>query len=114
MAWAAVRSGATKDDTTAAWARYDNERDAAIADHRRELASLLREIVGNPFRPLETVPCPLTVKELAEALYDGNECAFAVADALEEADQSKLAEHFRPESWHPKGCWAVNAILGKQ
>lgn len=47
-------------------------------------------------------------------LYDGSDCAFALADALEEASQSKLAEHFRPEGWHPKGCWAVDLILGRE
>jgi hypothetical protein len=114
LAWAAVRSGATEDDKTAAWARYDTEREAATSDYRRELASLLREIVGNPFRPLEIVPCPLTVIELARSLYEGDDCAFALADALEEASQVKLAEHFRPEGWHPRGCWAMDVILGRE
>ena len=36
------------------------------------------------------------------------------ADALEEAGQLKLAEHFRPEGWHPKGCWLVDLILGRE
>ncbi len=113
LAWAAVRSGATEDDKTAAWASYDTERLAARDDYRRELAALLREILGNPFRPVEIVPCPLTVVELTESLYDGNDCAFALADALEESGHVKLAEHFRPEGWHPRGCWAMDLILGR-
>jgi hypothetical protein len=26
---------------------------------------------------------------------------------------AELAEHFRQERWHPKGCWAVDLILAK-
>jgi len=36
-----------------------------------------------------------------------------LVDALEEAGHQELAQHFRKEEWHPKGCWAIDAILGK-
>ena len=36
-----------------------------------------------------------------------------LADALEEAGHFELAEHFRQETWPPKGCWVVDMILGK-
>jgi hypothetical protein len=113
LAWAAVRSGATEEQKADAWAHYDAEREAATQAHRAEQANLLREIVGNPFRPVAGDGLPLTVTELAQSFYDGADCAFALADALEEAGQAELANHFRQDIWHPKGCWALDGILGK-
>jgi len=56
---------------------------------------------------------PLAVVQLAESLYAGQDCAFALHDALLEAGHAELAEHFREEKSHPKGCWVVDLILGK-
>jgi hypothetical protein len=81
----------------------------------RILVSLVHEIFGNPFRPYAApMHCPATVTQLAESLYTGEECAFALHDALLEAGHVELAEHFREEQWHPKGCWALDLVLGKQ
>jgi hypothetical protein len=55
---------------------------------------------------------PLTVVCLARALYEGEECGYALHDALEEHGQNRLADHFQMGS-HPKGCWALDLILGK-
>ena len=54
----------------------------------------------------------LEIIALAEALYGREPCHFALHDALLEADESELAQHFR-EPEHPKGCWALDAILCK-
>jgi hypothetical protein len=86
------------------------------AAERHEQAAVLREIIGNPFRK---TPLPEhwsdTVQQLAESLYKGEDCAFALHDALLESGQAEFAEHFRDASqWHPKGCWAVDLILGKK
>ena len=76
-------------------------------------ADLVRHIVGNPFRsPKMPQTWPSDVTHLAAALYEGDDCAFALADALEEAGLSEWAAHFRQPD-HPKGCWALDAILGK-
>jgi hypothetical protein len=78
-----------------------------------ELADLLRHIAGNPFRDFpRSNAMPAAVCRLAEALYAGEDCSFALRDALLEAGQVELAEHFQ-ETRHPKGCWAVDALLGK-
>jgi hypothetical protein len=89
---------------------------AARDADKREAVALVRELFGNPFRPVEAPEhWPATVIQLAEALYAGEHCAFALHDALLEANLSELAEHFRaPEQWHPKGCWALDLILGKK
>jgi hypothetical protein len=79
-----------------------------------ELAGLFRHIFGNPFRPYPAPPSwPSAVVQLAESLYGGQDWAFALHDALLEAGHAELAEHFRREPWHPKGCFAMDAILGK-
>jgi hypothetical protein len=86
-----------------------------LVDDRRVLLDCLRDVLGNPFRPYRTPPAwPSTVVQLAESLYAGQDCAFALHDALLEAGHAELAEHFREETWHPKGCWVVDLILGKQ
>jgi hypothetical protein len=33
--------------------------------------------------------------------------------ALTFPSNSKLTEHFQQETWHPKGCWAMDLILEK-
>jgi hypothetical protein len=56
---------------------------------------------------------PSAVSDLAQALYDGQGNRLILADALEEAGHDDLARHFRQEEWHPRGCWSLDAILGK-
>ncbi len=79
-------------------------------------AELVRELLGNRYRPFVlTRTLPATVIELAQSLYDGEDCAFALHDSLLEEGQPGLAEHFEPKGkWHPKGCWAVDLILSKK
>jgi hypothetical protein len=47
------------------------------------------------------------------AVYDGEDLAFVLRDALEESGFEDLADHFC-EPGHPKGCWALDLILGKE
>lgn len=79
------------------------------------ICKVWRHIIGSPFRTypvLETWPA--TVTQLANALYNGEDCGFALHDALLEAGHPELAEHFRQEQSHPKGCWVVDLVLGKK
>jgi hypothetical protein len=70
--------------------------------------------IGNPFRPcFSTETWASSIVQLAAALYDGQDCEFALRDALLEEGHPELAEHFR-EKDHPKGCWAVDVILGRK
>jgi hypothetical protein len=85
-------------------------------------ATILREVIGNPFRSLSVDPSirrwnDETPARLAHAIYD--EQAFdrlpILADALEEAgctDQDIL-NHCRKPGDHIRGCWVVDALLGK-
>jgi hypothetical protein len=90
------------------------EEQCKYTRNRLKVSDLFRHIIGNPFRPY-TAPAawPSTVIDLAQSLYDGNDNRLILADALEEAGHLELAEHFRKEEWHPKGCWVVDMILGK-
>jgi hypothetical protein len=85
-------------------------------------AAIFRDIFGNPFRPVAIDPAWLTwhestIPRMAQAIY--NERAFdhlpILADALEEAgcNDAELLGHLRGNGPHTKGCWAVDAILGK-
>ena len=91
---------------SSAFAQFDNAPAVETA--------LLRHIIGNPFRPY---PAPASVPEavlqLADALYNGEDCGFALHDALLETGHPDLADHFRQEQHHPKGCWVLDLILDK-
>jgi hypothetical protein len=81
---------------------------------------LLRDIFGNPFRPVVFDPAWLTptVVALTNGIY--SERAFdrmpILADALEEAgcDNAEVLLHCRGDGPHVKGCWVVDAVLGKE
>jgi hypothetical protein len=85
----------------------------------RSESDLLREILGNPFRPITLDPSCLTptVKQLAESIYQ--ERAFdrlpVLADALEDAgcNQPDILSHLRGGGEHCRGCWAVDVVLGR-
>lgn len=81
---------------------------------------MLRDIFGNPFRPVSLDPAWLTpeVVSLARAIYDDR--AFTrrtdLADALERAGcaGADLLAHCRSAGPHVRGCWAVDLLLGKR
>jgi hypothetical protein len=88
----------------------------------RSQSALLRDIFGNPFRPVAADPSWLAwnggaVRNLARAIYD--ERAFdrlpVLADALEEAgcDNADVLGHCRGGGEHVRGCWVVDLLLGK-
>jgi hypothetical protein len=87
------------------------------------LCQLLRDIMGNPFRP----PAPLepavlalhdhAARRLAGAIYDGRrfEDLPVLADLLEEAGScdAGLLDHLRGPGPHCLGCFALDTVLGK-
>jgi hypothetical protein len=82
-------------------------------------AALLRDLVGNPFRPVAASPSWLTagVRSLARAIYQDRtfDLLPLLADALEEAGCTNAAilNHCRNPGEHVRGCWAVDLVLGK-
>lgn len=96
-----------KGSSDRAWQAVSRQEDRIHAD-------LLRHIVGNPFRPFPAPPAlPAAVVQLAAALEAGDPVAFALRDALLEAGQTELAEHFAGQEPHPRGCWALDVIGGR-
>ena len=83
-------------------------------------ACLLRDIFGNPFRPVTAEPTCLTstVLSLAEGIYADR--AFdrlpILADALQDAgcEDAEILNHCRSDGPHVRGCWVVDLILGKK
>jgi hypothetical protein len=94
---------------------------AAIVAHCRLQCDLLRDIFGNPSRPVSADPAWLhrndgAVLKLARAAYD--ERAFErlpiLADALEDAGcaDEALLGHLRGPGPHARGCWALDLLRG--
>jgi hypothetical protein len=107
-----------------AWDSYDGYSAAtqalslmchpAIPNNQEQAVLLLCHVFGNPFHEPTSGLWPLTVVQLAEAMYDGQHCTFALHDALAESGHPELADHFCQEQGHPKGCWALDLILHKK
>jgi hypothetical protein len=75
-------------------------------------ADLVREIFGNPFRPLPKRRFPAEVRGLAQACYDDATNVPVLADALADLGEDEAAAHCRLPG-HVKGCHVVDWILGK-
>lgn len=86
---------------------------------RSEQPAVLREIAGNPFRPVTFDPAwrTDTAIALAKQMYDSRDFGAApiLADALQDAgcECEPLLDHLRdPAAAHVRGCWAVDLVLG--
>jgi hypothetical protein len=83
--------------------------------YRRFLnASLVREVFGDPFRPLP--PRPEAMAPLAEQIYAGAwEKTPLLGEWLQEHGYPTEAEHcLDPNIHHVKGCWVVDWVTGRQ
>jgi hypothetical protein len=94
----------------------------ALTKEFRIQAHLLRDIFGNPFRPVTVDPSWLgwkdgTVVQLARSIYDDRRFGDLpiLADALEESGCSDpdILGHCRGPGPHVRGCWVVDSVLGK-
>jgi hypothetical protein len=96
---------------------------AACSGESAAQATLLRDIFSNPFRPITFDPTWLTwhdslLVSMAQKMYDSRDFADmpVLADALEEAGCTNpdILAHCRSGGEHVRGCWVVDALLGKQ
>ena len=84
------------------------------------LAALVRDIFGNPFRPVAFDPRWRTADTVAIAgkMYDARDFAAMpiLADALMEAgcEDEQILTHCRSDGPHARGCWVVDGVLGKE
>ena len=122
--WAAAR----KASDYAAWCAGEGTGMWTRGDERIVQAGLLRDILGNPFRPATRNPAWLTwsggaVVNLARATYEHRALPegtldptrlAVLADALLDAGcgDAELLGHLRAPGPHVRGCHAVDALLG--
>ncbi len=91
---------------------------------RARITALLRDVLGNPFRPtrFKRAWASNIVAGLAQAAYDKRQLPSGeldphrlavLADALEEAGApGELVSHLREPGPHVRGCFAVDLCLG--
>jgi hypothetical protein len=91
-----------------------------FVDAEKDQAIILRDIFGNPFRPVALDPAwrNPTVVSLAQVIYDHRTFHRLpiLADALEEAGcgNAEILTHCRQQGEHVLGCWVVDQVLGKK
>jgi len=112
----AVGHGNSRSDASAS----DNETlvlEGVRRQYQRQ-SEVLRDIFGNPFRPVTFDSAWRTADALglARGIYDDR--AFdrlpILADALEDSgcDSADILDHCRTPGSHARGCWVVDLILG--
>jgi hypothetical protein len=91
-----------------------NTGERAAVREKSTQCSILRDVLGNPFRPFRCPADWLTpaVKALANEIYsDRRFCNLPeLAEALIEAgcDNDDLLRHCRSDDPHVRGCWVVD------
>jgi hypothetical protein len=98
---------------------YAMFRSTKLQTDRAWHSQLIREIFGNPFRPVTLEPSWLTstVVSLARQIYESRDFSAMpiLADALQDAgcDNENILNHCRGGSGHVRGCFVVDLLLGK-
>ncbi len=129
--WKGAAASATGCLTTnASGAAWESGWSAAVAETlknegpafeaaRAKQADLLREIFGNPLRPVRADPAWLawnagTVPQIATRIYDEQSYGDlpVLADALEDAGctNAEILSHLRDAREHVRGCWALDLL----
>jgi hypothetical protein len=100
--------------------RAYHARRSGKAEVTRQVA-LVRDIFGNPFRPVAFNPAwrTDTALTLARQMYDSRDFGAMpiMADALQDAgcDSEDILSHCRDvNATHVRGCWLVDLVLGKE
>ncbi|VTU00622.1 Uncharacterized protein (Fragment) OS=uncultured bacterium PE=4 SV=1 [Gemmataceae bacterium] len=79
----------------------------------------MRDIFGNPFRPVVFAAewRTSTAIALAQHVYESRDFSAMpiLADALQDAgcDSGDVLDHCRGPGPHVRGCWVVDLVLGK-
>jgi hypothetical protein len=97
------------------------EQDAQLTAERCAQIRLVRDIFGNPFRPVtfNSVWRTDTAVTLARTMYEAREFGAMpiLADALQDAgcDRDDVLQHCRDaQQVHVRGCWVVDLVLQKE
>jgi hypothetical protein len=125
LGWATRRATETDAGRLSAlaetWAGvYSASTRPAFYDERNAQAALVRDIYGNPFRPVINLDAACTGKDavaVAHAIYEANafECMDRLVEELESAGctNKDVIDHCRQRGPHVRGCWVIDLLLGK-
>src|SRR5262245_36558900 len=102
--------------------RFNTESLLGFSPDHLELAAMLRDVAGNPWQPpvIDTIWLAWndsSIPRMADLIYA--ERAFdrfpILGDALEEAgcDNPVILDHCRKFGEHARGCWLLDALLGR-
>ncbi|VTR95758.1 Uncharacterized protein (Fragment) OS=uncultured bacterium PE=4 SV=1 [Gemmata massiliana] len=86
---------------------------------QRVYCEQLKDIFGNPFRPVSFSPSwrSSTAVSLAAQVYESRDFGAMpiLADALQDAgcENEDILSHCRGAGPHVRGCWVVDLVLGK-
>jgi hypothetical protein len=114
-----MRRGGMRVITEEQAVEVQRQHDAFMECH----TTLLRDIFGNPFRPVTLDPRWLqwndsTVPRMARAIYDARRFADMpiLADALMDAGchNEDILTHCRQPGDHVRGCWVLDVLLDKK
>jgi hypothetical protein len=113
-----LHAAALASDRAAQAARV--HKGSTLRGERAIQANLVRDIFGNPFRPVTFDPRwrSSDVVVLAQAIYE--EKAFErmpiLADALMDAgcEDDRVIAHCRDDGPHVRGCWVVDLVLRRE
>jgi hypothetical protein len=87
---------------------------------RVRLGAILRDIFGNPFRPVALDASWLTsdVVALARQMYESRDFTAMpiLADALQDAgcEDEAVLSHCRSDGPHVRGCWVIDLLTGRE
>lgn len=102
-----------------AWADVSDYNNRLVAE-RAAQTWLIRDIFGNPFRPVDFSPewRTGTAVTLASQMYESRDFGAMpiLADALQDAgcDTADILAHCRDaNATHVRGCWVVDLVLGQ-
>ncbi len=104
----------------AKWAPNLGSRVESADKARATQGHLLRDIFGNPLRPitLDLNWRTSTVVALAQGIYQERDFSAMpiLADALQDAgcENADILDHCRGPGPHVRGCWVVDLVLGKE
>jgi hypothetical protein len=85
-----------------------------------DAAQLIRDVFGNPFRPVAFAPAwrTDTAVALARQMYESRDFGVMpiLADALQDAgcDSADVLDHCRGPGPHARKCWVCDLVLGNE
>lgn len=102
---------------------FDLDGPETEGEIQRAIANILRDIFGNPFRPVQVNAQWLTwnggtVPRIAREIYEQRVFGYlpVLADALEDAGCSDVTilDHCRCPGHHVRGCWLIDLLAHEE